>query len=197
MSNVTPPIVLIHGLWLSADSWLGWADRYRAAGHVVHVPAWPSDPGVGVAEAVEHFDAFVRSLPDPPIIIGHAMGGLITQVLLGRGLGRAGVAVAPSKPRGVLQVPLSTWRSVLPVLCDPRNRRGTVPITAAHFHYVFANTVSRNESDGWHARFAIPAPGRVIFDLAFADFKAEIEGGERHRLREARPRTAVAHRGRP
>src|SRR5690242_15730012 len=71
MSNEATPIVLIHGLWLSADCWLGWADRYRAAGHVVHAPEWPDDPGIGVAGAVDHFDAFVRSLPDPPILIGH------------------------------------------------------------------------------------------------------------------------------
>ena len=171
MSNVTASIVLIHGLWLSPDSWQAWIERYRAAGHIVHAPAWPQDPGIGLAEAVDHFDAFVQALPDPPILIGHSMGGLITQLLLDRGLGWAGIAIQPSKPRGVLRVPLSMWRSIWPVLRDPRNRRGEVPISPAHFHYVFANTVSRAESDRWHARLAIPAPGRVIFDLAVADFK--------------------------
>ena len=110
MSNVTAPIVLIHGLWLSADSWRAWIDRYRDAGHIVHAPDWPADPGIGLAEAIDHFDAFVRSLPDPPILIGHSTGGLITQLLLDRGLGRAGVAIEPSKPRGVLRAPLSMWR---------------------------------------------------------------------------------------
>jgi pimeloyl-ACP methyl ester carboxylesterase len=171
MSNDATPIVLIHGLWLSADSWLGWDDRYRAAGHVVHAPEWPDDPGIGLEAAVEHFDAFVRSLPDPPIVIGHSMGGLITQVLIDRGLGRAGVAIQPAKPRGVLRLPVSTMRSIWPVVRDPRNRRRAVPIGRAHFHYVFANTVSRNESDQWHAKLAIPAPARVVFDLAVADFQ--------------------------
>jgi pimeloyl-ACP methyl ester carboxylesterase len=120
---------------------------------------------------VDHFDAFVRCLPDPPVIIGHSMGGLITQVLLDRGLGRAGVAIQPSKPRGVLRAPLSMWRSGWPVMRDPRNRGRAVPISPAHFHYVFANTVSRYESDTWHAKLAIPAPGRVIFDVSTADFK--------------------------
>lgn len=170
MSNVPAPIVLIHGLWLSADSWRPWVDRYKAAGHVVHAPAWPTGHGIGLADGVDHFDAFVRALPEPPILIGHSTGGLITQLLLDRGLGRAGVAIAPSKPRGVLRVPLSMWRSVWPVLRDPRNRGREVPIDPAHFHYVFANTVSRSESDGWHSRLAIPAPGRVIFDVSTADF---------------------------
>ena len=170
MSNVAPPIVLIHGLWLSADSWQGWVDRYKAAGHVVHVPDWPSDLGIGLGAATDHFDAFVRSLPDAPIIIGHSMGGLITQLLLDRGLGRAGVAIAPSKPRGVLRAPLSMWRSAWPWLRDPRNRGKPVPISPAHFHYVFANTIPRADSDRWHAELAIPAPGGALFDLAVADF---------------------------
>ena len=136
----------------------------------MHAPAWPADPGIGLAEAVDDFDAFVSSLPDPPILIGHSTGGLITQVLLDRGLGRAGVAIQPSRPRGVLRAPLSMWRSAWPVLRDPRNRTRAVSISAAHFHFVFANTVSRNESDEWHAELAIPAPGRVIFDVSTADF---------------------------
>ena len=170
MSNVKAPIVLIHGLWLSADSWRGWIDRYRSAGHVVHAPDWPADPGIGLAEATDHFDAFVRSLPEAPIIIGHSMGGLITQLLLDRGLGRAGAAIQPSKPRGVLRAPLSMWRSAWPWLRDPRNRRNAVPISPAHFHYVFANTISRADSDRWHSELAIPAPGPALFDVLTADF---------------------------
>jgi pimeloyl-ACP methyl ester carboxylesterase len=169
MSNVTAPIVLIHGLWLSADSWRGWVDRYRSAGHVVHAPDWPADPGIGLAAATDHFDAFVRSLPEPPIIIGHSMGGLITQLLIDRGLGRAGVAIQPSKPRGVLRAPLSMWRSAWPWLRDPRNRGKAVPISPSHFHYVFANTISRTDSDRWHSELAIPAPGTALFDVLTAD----------------------------
>jgi non-heme chloroperoxidase len=169
MSNVTTPIVLIHGLWLSADSWRGWIDRYRSAGHVVHAPDWPADPTIGLTQATDHFDAFIRSLPDAPIIIGHSMGGLITQLLLDRGLGRAGVAIAPSKPRGVVRAPLSVWRTVLPWLRDPRNRGKAVAISPANFHYAFANTISRADSDRLHSELAIPAPGSVLFDVAFAD----------------------------
>jgi pimeloyl-ACP methyl ester carboxylesterase len=169
MSNTAPPIVLINGLWLSSASWRGWVERYTAAGRVVHAPDWPADPGIGLAAATDHFDAFVRALPEPPIVIGHSMGGLITQLLLDRGLGVAGVAIQPSKPRGVLRAPLSMWRSAWPWLRDPRNRGRAVPISPAHFHYVFANTVARADSDRWHAELAVPAPGSALFDVAVAD----------------------------
>lgn len=167
------PIVLIHGLWLAPQSWRGWVDRYQAAGHVVHAPPWPDGPDVGIGAAVDHFDGFVRALPEPPIVMGHSMGGLITQLLLDRGLGRAGVAIQPAKPRGLLRVRGSMLRSVWPVVRDPRNRRSAVPITARHFHYMFANTISRAESERWHARLAVPAPGRPIFEVSFGDFMSK------------------------
>ena len=135
MASPTAPIVLIHGLWLPPHSWRGWIDRYTAAGYTVHAPAWPgvsdvdeeldhakSPPGdIGIEAVADQFATFVRALPEPPILIGHSMGGLITQLLLDRGLGRAGIAIQPSKPRGVLRWPLSVMRSTWPVVRNPAN----------------------------------------------------------------------------
>ena len=172
MSIATAPIVLIHGLWLSPHSWRGWIDRYRAAGHTVHAPAWPGYedlPGIARPKTVDHFDAFVRGLPEPPILIGHSMGGLITQLLLDRGLGRAGVAIQPSKPRGVLRFPLSMLRSAWPVRTIPAiggaRCRSAGPLPLRLRQHVVAQ-----DSDRWHAKLAIPAPGRPFFEVAMADF---------------------------
>jgi len=177
------PIVLIHGLWLSPHSWRSWIEHYRAAGHTVYAPAWPgvseldeeldhtkAPAHIGIGEVVDHYDAFVRALPEPPILMGHSYGGLITQMLLGRGLGRAGVAIHPAAPRGVLRLPLSVVRATLPVFRRPSNRHRAVPLSPAGFHYVFANTVSRAESDTWRAMLAIPAPGLPLFQAAAANF---------------------------
>ena len=162
-------------------SWSGWIARYSAAGHTVHAPAWPgvseldedlvhtkAPADIRLGEVVDHYAAFVRKLPESPILMGHSFGGLITQMLLGRGLGRAGVAIHPAAPRGVYRLPLSVLRATWPVLSRPSNRRRAVPLTPAEFHYAFANTVSRAESDSWHAKLAIPAPGRPLFQSAEA-----------------------------
>jgi pimeloyl-ACP methyl ester carboxylesterase len=177
------PIVLIHGLWMSPHSWSGWIERYGAAGHSVHAPAWPGVSGldeeldhtkapadIRLGEVVDHYAAFVRALPEPPILMGHSFGGLITQMLLGRGLGRAGVAIHPAAPRGVYRLPLSVLRAAWPVFRRPSNRHRAVPLSPAEFHYAFANTVSRAESDLWHAKLAIPAPGGPLFQSAVANF---------------------------
>jgi len=141
MATDTAPIVLIHGLWMSPHSWRGWIDRYGAAGHAVHAPAWPgvseldeeldhtkAPADIGIGEVVDHYADFVRGLPAPPILMGHSFGGLITQMLLSRGLGRAGVAIHPAAPRGVYRLPLSVLRATFPVVRNPANRRRAVPL---------------------------------------------------------------------
>ena len=156
-------------------SWRGWIERYSAAGHTVHAPAWPgvseldedlvhtkAPADIRLGEVVDHYAAFVRALPEPPILMGHSFGGL--------GLGCAGVAIHPAAPRGVYRLPLSVLRATWAVLSRPSNRRRAVPLTPAEFHYAFANTVSRAESDSWHAKLAIPAPGRPLFQSAVANF---------------------------
>jgi pimeloyl-ACP methyl ester carboxylesterase len=183
MPSAKTLIVLIHGLWMPPHSWSSWIERYSAAGHTVHAPAWPgvselheeldhtkAPADIRVGEVVDHYDAFVRALPEPPILMGHSFGGLITQMLLGRGLGRVGIAIHPAAPRGVYRLPLSVLRATWPVLHRPSNRRRAVTMTPAEFHYAFANTVSRAESDSWHAKLAIPAPGRPLFQSAVANF---------------------------
>lgn len=184
MATDTAPIVLIHGLWMPPHSWQGWIERYTAGGRTVHAPAWPgvseldeqldltkAPSDIRLGEVVDHYDAFVRALPEPPILMGHSFGGLITQMLLSRGLGRAGVAIHPAAPRGVYRLPLSVLRATFPVFRNPSNRHRAVPLSPAEFHYAFANTVSRAESDSWHAKLAIPAPGGPLFQAALANFR--------------------------
>ncbi|SCD62045.1 Lysophospholipase, alpha-beta hydrolase superfamily [Streptomyces sp. DvalAA-14] len=183
--SVAPPatIVLIHGLWMSPHSWQPWIDRFTAEGHTVHAPAWPgvseldqpldhdrAPAEIGVTELVDHYDAFIRGLPESPVVIGHSFGGLIVQLLLDRGLCTVGVALHPAQPRGVLRLPLAALRSSFPVLSNPANRKRAVALNDSQFHYAFANTVSAEQAAEERARLAIPGPGRPLFEAALANF---------------------------
>ena len=179
-----PPIVLIHGLWLTPRSWEGWKDRFEARGHRVLAPAWPRmqddieevrrDPspmnGLGVTEVVDHYEGIIRELDRPPVIMGHSFGGLFTEMLLDRGLGAAGVALSPAPVKGVLRLPPAQLRSAFPVLGNPLNRNRTVDLTPKQFHYAFTNTMSEEEAGAAYDRYQVPGPGRVIFQAAFANF---------------------------
>src|SRR4051794_18963028 len=178
------PIVLIHGLWLTQRSWEGWKERFEARGHRVLAPAWPhmqqevedvrDDPsaleGLGVTEIVDHYQGIIRGVDRPPIIMGHSFGGLVTEILLDRGLGAAGVALSPVAVKGVLRLPPAQLRAAFPVLSNPANRNGTVELKPRQFNYAFTNTMDPVEARAAYDRYQVPGPGRVIFQAAFANF---------------------------
>ncbi|MBO9627301.1 MAG: alpha/beta hydrolase [Microbacterium sp.] len=174
-----PPIVLIHGLWMTPKSWDTFAEYFRAKGHEVIVPGWPgvdgrspaflrkdatSLKGVGLRQIVDHYERIIRALPAKPIIMGHSFGGIITQMLADRGLGLAVVGIAPGQTAGVLSLPLSTLRSGLPVLYNPFAINGANRLTKAHFRYTFGNDLTRAESDAIYEEQAIPSVNRVFFE---------------------------------
>ena len=147
-------------------------------------PAWPGmdvpieqlrdDPSaiehLGIEEIVDHYDAIVRDLDEPPIIMGHSFGGAFTQVLLDRGLGAAGVGIDAAPVKGITKLPFSSLKSAFPVLKNPFNNHRAVPLTPEEFHYAFTNTMSEEDSLEVYERYAIPGPGRVLFQGAFANF---------------------------
>jgi pimeloyl-ACP methyl ester carboxylesterase len=181
---MSDPIVLIHGLWMTPLSWEGWVQRFTEKGHTVHTPAWPGfegsveelnrDPspvkGLGVATILDHYETFIRGLDQPPIVMGHSFGGLFTKLLLDRGCGIAGVSVDGAQPKGVLTLPFSTIRVTMPILGNPFDRDGATPLNAKQFHYAFGNTLSEADSNAVHAKYAVPASNRVLWEGATANF---------------------------
>jgi pimeloyl-ACP methyl ester carboxylesterase len=176
-------IVFIHGLWMTPRSWERWTARYESRGYTCLAPSWPGleseveelrrDPApltrLDVERIVGHYERVIRDLDGPPIVIGHSLGGTIMQLLLDRGLGAAGVGVASATVKGIRDLPLSTLRSSAPILRNPFGRGHASPIDRRQFHYAFANTLTRGESDELYDRYAVPAANRVLFEIAFAN----------------------------
>jgi pimeloyl-ACP methyl ester carboxylesterase len=177
-------IVLIHGLWMTALSWEHWIDRFERAGHRVIAESWPGmggdiealrrDPSavehLGVEEIVDHYAQLVRALDERPIIMGHSFGGAFTEILLDRGLGAAGVAIDAAAVKGITALPFSELRSGFPVLRNPANYGRAVPLTEDEFRYAFGNTLPADVSRAAFERYAVPGPGRVLFQGALANF---------------------------
>ena len=184
MSQQRNTIVLIHGLWMTALSWEHWVKRYTDKGYRVIARSWPGmegdieqlrrDPSavatLGVTEIVDHYDAIIRELDAPPIIMGHSFGGLMTQILLDRGLGAAGVALDSAPVKGILLLPFSTVKVAFPALSNPANNHRATPLTPEQFHYAFTNTLSDEESLPIFQRYAVPGPDHVLFQASFANF---------------------------
>jgi pimeloyl-ACP methyl ester carboxylesterase len=122
-----------------------------------------------VGQVADHYAEVIGQLKKKPAVIGHSFGGLITQMVAGRGLSAASVAVDPAPFRGVLPLPLSALKSASPVLGNPANRNRAIPLTFDQFRYAFANAVSEAEAMELYETFAVPASGKPLFQAATAN----------------------------
>ena len=177
------PVVFIHGLWLLPSSWDRWAAMFEEAGFTALTPGWPDDPET-VAEAnahpdvfahktvgqvADHFDEVIHRLDRQPAVIGHSFGGLLAQMIAGRGLSAAAVAIDPAPFRGVLPLPISALKAARPVLGNPANRNRSVPLSYEQFRFSFANAVDEEEAKQLYETFAVPASGAPMFQAATAN----------------------------
>ena len=183
------PVVFVHGLWLLDSSWDRWATFFEAHGYIAVTPGWPDDPTT-VAEAYEHPEVFAgKSISDvaayqqavierlvaKPAVIGHSFGGVLVQILAGRGLAAATVAVDPAPSRGVLPLPVAALKAAAPVLHNPANRHRAVALTFEQFRYGFANAVDETEARELYDTYHVPGSGVPLFQAAFANINPRTE----------------------
>lgn len=166
----TKTIVLIHGLFMNAKSWAGWKARFEAAGYEVIVPEFPHHSGepadlrknipdglrtLDLDGAIAPFEAAIRKLQEPPILIGHSIGGLIVQILLNRGLGAMGVSIDPAPPRGVFTSKWSFIKANLPTVSPFKGNSPCLP-SVRWFQYAFCNTLTIEETQRIYDEFVVP-----------------------------------------
>ena len=177
------PIVFVHGLWLLPSSWDRWCGVFEEAGFTTLAPGWPDDPNTveeahqhpevfahkTVGQIADHFEDVVGNLKKRPALVGHSFGGLLAQILAGRGVSDATVAIDPAPFRGVLPLPISALKSAAPVIGNPANRGRAVPLTYEQFRFAFANAVSETEAMELYNTFAVPGSGAPLFQAATAN----------------------------
>jgi pimeloyl-ACP methyl ester carboxylesterase len=177
------PVVFVHGLWLLPSSWDRWRPVFEEAGYATLAPGWPDDPNIvedakrhpevmahkTIGQIADHFEYVISKLTTKPAIVGHSFGGLLTQILAGRGLSAAAVAIDPAPFRGVLPLPISALKSAAPVIGNPANHGRAVPLTYDQFRFAFANAVSEDEAKELYATYAVPGSGVPLFQAATAN----------------------------
>ncbi len=177
------PVVFVHGLWLLPSSWDRWAKLFDQAGYAPVQPGWPDDPETveeakahpevfahkTIGQVADHYAEVIGQLKKKPAVIGHSFGGLLVQIVAGRGLAAATVAIDPAPFRGVLPLPYSALKAGSPVLGNPLNRNRAVPLTYDQFRFGFANAVSEDEAKELYETYAVPASGAPLFQAAAAN----------------------------
>ncbi|MFL5827654.1 MAG: alpha/beta hydrolase [Thermoleophilaceae bacterium] len=182
-SNGKTPVVFIHGLWLLPSSWDNWAGLFREAGYAPVQPVWPDDPDTveqaranpdvfakkTIGQIADHTVEVIGKLNKKPAVMGHSTGGLLAQIIAGRGLSAATVAIDPGPFRGVLPLPVSSLKSALPVLKNPLNQSRAVTLTLDEFKYGWANALSDEEAKQLYEQYHVAAPGVALMQMANAN----------------------------
>jgi non-heme chloroperoxidase len=183
------PVVFVHGLWLLDSSWDRWAALFEDAGYVAVTPGWPDDPlsveeahahpevfaGKSVGDVAAYQEMIIERLDRKPALIGHSFGGVLVQILAGRGLSAATCAVDPAPSRGVLPLPLAALKAASPVLVNPANRHRAVTLTFDQFRFGFANAVSEEEAHELYEQFHVAGSGIPLFQAALANLNPATE----------------------
>jgi pimeloyl-ACP methyl ester carboxylesterase len=181
------PVVFIHGLWLLPSSWDRWAAVFEEAGYAPVTPVWPDDPETveqaranpevfarkTIGQIADHTAEVIGKLTRKPAVMGHSTGGLLAQMIAGRGLSAATVAIDPGPFRGVLPLPISALRSAMPVLKNPLNRGRAVTLTLDQFKYGWANALSDEEAKQLYETYHVAAPGVALIQMATANLGSE------------------------
>ncbi len=200
------PVVFIHGLWLLPSSWDRWATAFEEAGYTALTPGWPDDPETveeananpdvfankSIGDVADHLCSVIDGLERKPAVIGHSFGGLMTQIIAGRGRAAVSVAIDPAPYRGVLPLPLSTLKAGRPVLGNPLNRNRAVPLSYEQFRYSFANAVGEEEAKELYETYAVPAPGQPLFQAAAANLNPFTEAKVDHKNPERGPMLIIS-----
>jgi len=183
------PVVFIHGLWLLPSSWANWADFFKQAGYAPLTPDWPDDPetveqaranpGVfakkTVKQVADHTTEIIEALDGKPVVMGHSTGGLLAQMLAGRGLAAATVAIDPGVFRGVLPLPASVLRGVGPFLVNPLTRGRAITLTFAQFKYSWANALDEKEAKELYEAFHVAGSGIALVQMGNANLNPRTE----------------------
>jgi non-heme chloroperoxidase len=185
MTTPPVPVVFIHGLWIHSDAWRPWVELYRSAGYSAIAPGWPGDAASaddtrknpaavankGIDDITNSYLDVISTLPAKPIVIGHSFGGLIAQKLLAQDAAVAAIAIDPGQIKGVRPLPFAQIRSGFPVLSKPGNKKRAVALTKKQFRYGFGNALTERESGQLFDQYAIPGPGRPLFEASAANFR--------------------------
>jgi non-heme chloroperoxidase len=177
------PVVLIHGLWLLPSSWNNWADLFKQEGYAPLTPDWPDDPetvgearqnpdvlaGKKLKQAADHTAEVIDKLDKKPAVMGHSTGGLLAEMLAGRGLSAATVAIDPGLFRGVLSLPFSTIRATGPFLINPLTRRRAITLSFDQFKYAWVNALDEDEAKRIYDTYHVAGSGIALMQMANAN----------------------------
>jgi len=185
-------IMFVTGAFVTHLGWKPWQEYFESKGFKTVAPAWPFKDGtpdelrkrqpndIGLAkltlnEVIDHYASVAKSLPDKPIAIGHSLGGLITQILVNRGIVAAAAVLHPVPPLGVFPYEFSFLKAGWKSLGLFTSTKKTYLMSLKDWQYAFVNGMSlEDQKKAWEEN-TIPESKSVarggLSSAAKVDFK--------------------------
>ncbi len=170
-------VVFIHGMYVTPLCWTHWERLFQARGYQTLAPAWPghdapvttqqrAHPSLArgaltLEQILDSYRTLLSSLPEKPILIGHSMGGLVVQLLLGEGLGAAGIAIDSAPPKGLVSPEYSFIKSNWPVINPTKKSDAPIALSFTQFQYAFTNGMPEAEQRLAYEKYIVPESRRV------------------------------------
>ena len=188
----TKNIVFITGAFVSSDGWKEWQSYFESKGYTTIAPSWPFKNGTAselrgrqpndtdlaaltLTELVDHYANIVKKIPEKPILIGHSLGGLITQILVNRDLAAAGIAIHPVPPQGIFPYEFSFLKAGWRALGIFTSLKKTYLMSFKTWQYAFTNEMPLEEQRKAYENCTIPESKTVarggLTSAAGVDFK--------------------------
>ncbi len=184
-------ILFVTGAFVSHTCWDEWRAYFESKGYKTLAPPWPHKDGttqelrdrqpfdtaladLTTVELINHYAKFAKSFSEKPIIIGHSFGGLITQVLINKDLGAAGIAIHSAPPMGVFPYEFSFLKAGWKVLGLFTSMKETYLMSFKDWQYAFVNGMPLSAQKAAYEKYTIPESKRAargaLTDATKVDF---------------------------
>jgi pimeloyl-ACP methyl ester carboxylesterase len=188
----TKNIVFVTGAFVNSSSWDEWRTYFELKGYNTTAPAWPFKDAttqelrarqphdtalatLTLKEVIDHYINVVKSFSEKPIVIGHSLGGLMTQIIVNRDLAAAGVAIHPVPPQGIFPYEFSFLKAGWKALGFFTSLEKTYLMSFKDWQYAFVNGMALKDQKEAYEKYTIPESKTVarggLTSAAKVDFK--------------------------
>ncbi|HZG23088.1 MAG TPA: alpha/beta hydrolase [Chitinophagaceae bacterium] len=169
----TKNIVFVTGAFVSHTCWDEWINYFTNQGYNCIAPPWPFKDApaaelrsrhpdnrelaaLTLTALTDHYVDIVKGFQEKPIVIGHSLGGLVTQIIVNRDLAAAGVAVHSVPPLGVFPYEFSFLKAGWKALGLFTSARKTYLMSFPDWQYAFVNGMSLALQKAAYEKYTIP-----------------------------------------
>jgi pimeloyl-ACP methyl ester carboxylesterase len=168
-------VVFVHGMWSTPLVWNAWRAHFEHAGFTTEALTLPGhgvdEPdhalhGVGLADCVASVEQYIAQMEEPPVLIGHSLGGLITQQVAARRPLAAAVLVCSAAPAPIFPQRPAMLPHLIRHFLPWQSWRKSFRLSRHEAGYLLFNAMDRDSGDALFDDMKAES-GRIAWETAY------------------------------